>query len=107
MEENYYNPYVLDILEKSITSFKKIDEIFVFLPKDINRHIYSFITPICDECESCCNICRINCYYVYDCNRGKVCCITELNLLSKKFDNKKIYSSDDLDIKENNELDEL
>ena len=99
MDETYYNDYVLEILEKSITSFENIDKILFFLPKDINRHIYSFIIPICNECEKCCNICRINCYYVYDCNRGKVCCISELNLLTKKFDNKKVYSSDDLDIK--------
>ncbi len=102
-----YNNNVLNILENSLITFKKIDEIFIFLPKDINRHIYSFITPICKDCEYCCNICRINCYYVSNCNRGNVCCVSELNMLTKQFDKKKKknedsiknYSSDDLDIK--------
>ncbi len=81
-----YNNEVLQILEKNISGFKKIDEIFIFLPKDINRLIFSFISSICDECENCCTICSINCYYISDCNRGQICCITELNLLTKRFE---------------------
>ena len=88
-----YKSKVMKQLKNNICTFKKFDNFFKFMPKDINRYIFSFIQPICSECENCCDICIINCYYIQDCNRGDICCVKELDLLTQKYNEEKLNNS--------------
>lgn len=50
-------------IEENFLTFEKVDDIFKKkLPKDLVKHIYKFVDPICPKCSQCCNICRIYCY---------------------------------------------
>lgn len=85
-----FDYYIINKIEKEILSFKNLDEIFFnFFSKDIVGLIYTFINPICKDCNNCCNICKINCYFADDCNRGRICCVTELERLNQSYEFKK------------------
>jgi len=76
----------MDLIE-NITTNENLDKIFYDkLPKDLVILIFSFINIICNDCNNCCDICKINCYFTEYCNRNHVCFLNELNRLVNEYE---------------------
>ncbi len=56
------------------------------IPKDISKIIFGYYTPVCDDCDNCCSLCCFYCFY--EClrqNNRNVCCNTEFNINSNRY----------------------
>lgn len=94
---------IIKEIEKDMINIEKIDEIFYDkLPKDLTKHIYSYINPICDDCYNCCKICSMYCYF--NCLRieggRNVCNKSEFMTLYNRFYYKETEESKQEEIKE-------
>jgi hypothetical protein len=83
-EEEILNNLISDFYD---IPFDILDELFGFLPKEINKIIYDYTRSCCEVCENCCYLCRFYCCYC-DCLRFDmldICCRYEHTKLTKKF----------------------